>query len=154
MSLTKDLLEHPGDLPVPSKYTAMNGLFYLGSRCNTDHFQRCVVHRKRGCTYSYIGYDRGRHRMVVLVREPLGRQTDRRRQRIGQSGARSLGARTLGHRGSLSPFSAGVCAPRSDARHWRLAASQSIGWPSTSLDQRDAITVALGFVARCSYKVQ
>jgi hypothetical protein len=31
MSLTKDLLEHPGDLPVPSKYTAMNGLFYLGS---------------------------------------------------------------------------------------------------------------------------
>ena len=31
MSLTKDLLAHPGDLPVPSKYTAMNGLFYLGS---------------------------------------------------------------------------------------------------------------------------
>ena len=31
MSLTKDLLERPGDLPVPSKYTAMNGLFYLGS---------------------------------------------------------------------------------------------------------------------------
>ena len=28
MSLTKDLLEHPGDLPVTSKYTAMNGLFY------------------------------------------------------------------------------------------------------------------------------
>ena len=126
MSLTKDLLEHPGDLPVPSKYTAMNGLFYLGSRCNTDHFQRCVVHRKRGCTYSYIGYDRGRHRMVVLVREPLGRQTDRRRQRTGQSRACSIGARTLSRRRSFSSLSAHVCGSRPDARHRRLAPSESI----------------------------
>ena len=31
MSLIKDLLEHPGELPITSKYTAMNGLIYLGS---------------------------------------------------------------------------------------------------------------------------
>ena len=31
ISLTKDLLEHPGDLPTTSKYTTMNGLIYLVS---------------------------------------------------------------------------------------------------------------------------
>ena len=31
MSLIKDLVEHPGDLPITSKYTAMNGLIYLVS---------------------------------------------------------------------------------------------------------------------------
>ena len=120
MSLTKDLLEHRGDLPVPSKYTAMNGLFYLGSRCNTDHFQRCVVHRKRGCTYSYIGYDRGRHRMVVLVREPLGRQTDRRRQRTGQSRACSFGARTLSRRRSHFLLTFAVLDPTLGIGAWLL----------------------------------
>lgn len=30
MSLIKDLLEHPGDLPITSKYTMMNGVIYLG----------------------------------------------------------------------------------------------------------------------------
>jgi hypothetical protein len=30
MSLIKDLLEHPGDLPISSKYTMMNGVSYLG----------------------------------------------------------------------------------------------------------------------------
>ena len=30
MSLKKDLLERPFDQAIPSKYTAMNGLIYLG----------------------------------------------------------------------------------------------------------------------------
>ena len=30
MSLIKDLLEHPGDLPITSKYAMMNGVIYLG----------------------------------------------------------------------------------------------------------------------------
>jgi hypothetical protein len=83
-------------------------------------------------------------RVALFVRRPVRRQADRRRERIGQSGARSLGACTLGHRGSFSSFSAGVCGSRPDARHWRLAASQSIGSPQSSLDRRCAIAVALG----------
>jgi hypothetical protein len=66
---------------------------------------------------------------------------------IGQSGARSIGARTLGHRGSFSSFSPRICDSRPDARHWRLAASQSIGPPSISLDHRDAMAVVLAIVA-------
>jgi hypothetical protein len=66
----------------------------------------------------------------------------------GESSTRS-GARTLRDRGSFSSFSAGVCGSRPDARHWRLAASQSIGPPSISLDRRYAIAVALGICRRC-----
>jgi hypothetical protein len=50
--------------------------------------------------------------------------------------------------GGFSSFSAGVCGSRPDARHWRLAASQSIGPPSIALGRRYAIAVTLGTAAQ------
>jgi len=124
MSLIKDLLEHPGDLPITSKYTAMNGLIYLVSGALLIIWPGVVQTIFRDAAF-------------------VGNEA-RRRERIGQSSSRSIGARAPGHRGNFSSFSTGVCGSRPNARHWRLAASPSIGPPSTSLDRWSAIAVAVG----------
>ncbi|MPR13534.1 hypothetical protein [Microvirga tunisiensis] len=153
MSLMKDLLERPFDQAITSKYTAMNGLIYLGVGTSVLIWPGMVQTVFRDA--AFVGNEAALFRMVgmalmvigwLFVRWPLRRQTVRRRQRIGQGGARSLGARTLGHRGSFSPFPAGVCGSRPDARSWRLAASP-IGPRSISLDRRNAIALVAGIVA-------
>jgi len=118
MSLTKDLLEHPGDLPVPSKYTAMNGLFYLGSGALMMVWPGAIQTIFRDA--SFIGNEAALIRILGMT------VTDRRRQRTGQSRACSIGARTLSRHRSFSSLSAHVCGSRPDARHRRLAPSESI----------------------------
>ena len=154
MSLIKDLLERPFDQAITSKYTAMNGWIYLGIGAVLviwpgivqTIFRDAPFVGNEAALFRVVGMSRDGHWLALFVRWPLWRQTDRRRERIGQSGARSLGARTLGHRGSFSSYSSGNGGSRPDARPWRLAASQSIGPPSISLDRRYVIAVALGIV--------
>lgn len=150
MSLIKDLLERPFDQAITSKYTTMNGLIYLGAGTLVVIWPGIVqtIFRDASFVGQRYGYDRDGDWLALFIRWPLWRQTDRCRQRIGQSAACSIGARTLGHRGGFSSFSAGVCGSRPDARHWRLAASQSIGPPSIALGRRYAIAVALGTAAQ------
>jgi hypothetical protein len=71
----------------------------------------------------------------------------------GLSGGRRIVAASVLDRVVLVPlvlvplaisFSAGVCGSRPDARHWRLAASQSVGPRLISLDRRYAIAAAFG----------
>src|SRR5262249_17110506 len=109
------------------------------ARDGADRLQGRIVRWKRGSTHPCNRYDGDGHWLDLFVRWPLRRQTDRRRRRIGPTGARSPGARTPGHRGSFSSFSAPVCGPRPGARHWRLAASQPIGPLSNSLCRRCAV---------------
>jgi hypothetical protein len=106
------------------------------ARNSTDDLQGCVVRWKRGLPHPGSGYVVDGDRLALFVRRSLRWQTDRSRQRTGQSGARSFGARSLGYRGSISPFSAVVCGFGRDARHWRLATFESIAPCLISPDRR------------------
>src|SRR6476661_6074843 len=110
MSLTKDLLEHPGDLPVPSKYTAMNGLFYLGSGALMMVWPGAIQTVFRDA--SFIGNEAALIRILGMTVAVIGwlylfgsLSGDRRivaARRTGQSRACSIGARTLSRRRSFS----------------------------------------------------
>ena len=68
MSLMKDLLERPFDQAITSKYTAINGLIYLGirslgpylARNGADRIQGCSVRWKEAALFRIVG-------MTVMV---------------------------------------------------------------------------------------
>jgi hypothetical protein len=138
MSLSKDLLEHPGDLPITSKYTAMNGLIYLGSGALVLIWPGMVQTIFRDA--AFVGNEAALIRVMGMTVMVIGWLY----LFGGLSGGRRIVAASVLDRVA---FSAGVCASRPDARRWRLAVSQSIGPPSISLDRRYAVAVALGIVA-------
>ena len=144
MSLMKDLLERPFDQAITSKYTAMNGLIYLGFGALVLVWPEMVQTIFRDA--AFVGNEAALIRvsgMTVMVIGWLYLFG-------GLSGGRRIVAAsvldrvllvplvldTLGRRGSFSSFFVGICASRPGARHWRLAASQSIGPPAISLYRR------------------
>ena len=134
MSLTKDLLEHPGDLPVPSKYTAINGLFYLGSGAIMMVWPDAIQTIFRDAPF--IGNEAALIRILGMTVAVIGwlylfgsLSGDRRivaASVLDRVRACSIGARTLSRRRSFSSLSAHVCGSRPDARHRRLAPSELI----------------------------
>jgi hypothetical protein len=129
-----DLLERPFDQAITSKYTAMNGLIYLGAGTLVLIWPGMVQTIFRDA--AFVGNEAALIRVMGMTVMVIGW--------LYLFGGLSGG--TLGHRGSFSSFSARVCGSRPDARHWRLAASQSIGPPY-------AIAVALGTAksSECRY---
>ena len=70
MSLIKDLLQHPGDLPITSKFTAMNGLIDLGGGCacrkSNTHIQMMESAKKWRGHNATNGIYCSRHRRVLV----------------------------------------------------------------------------------------
>ena len=150
MSLFKDLLERPFDQAITSRYTAMNGLIYLGAGTLVVIWPGMVQTIFRDA--AFVGNEAALIRVMGMTVMVIGWLY----LFGGLSGGRRIVAASvldrvvlvplvlvpLSHRGSFSSFSARVCGSRPDARHWRLAASQSIGPPWISLGRRYAIAVA------------
>ena len=81
MSLIKDLLERPFDQAITSKYTAMNGLIYLGAGTLVVIWPGIVqtIFRDASFVGQRYGYDRDGDWLALFIRWPVRRQTDRRR---------------------------------------------------------------------------
>ena len=133
MSLLKDLLEPPFDQASTSKYTAMNGLIYLGFGALVLIWPGMVQTIFKDA--AFVGNEAALIRvagMTVMVIGWLylfgGLSADVSSPRAYWTEWCSFHCtRALGHRRSFPSFFAGICGSRPSARHWRLAASQSIG---------------------------
>ena len=85
MSLMGDLLERPFDQAITSKYTAMNGLIYLGAGTLVLIWPGMLQTIFRDAAFvgneahPRNGYDSDGHWLTLFIRWPLRRQTDRRR---------------------------------------------------------------------------
>ena len=134
MSLIKDLLKRPFDQAITSKYTAMNGLIYLGFGGLVLIWPGMVQTVFRDT--AFVGNEAALIRVMGMTVIVIGWLY----LFGGLSGGRRIVAASVLDRVVLVPLvlvplaiagvfliSAGVCASRPDARHWRLAASQSIG---------------------------
>jgi hypothetical protein len=87
MSLINDLLERPFDQAITSKYTAMNGLIYLGAGALVLLWPGMVQIIFRDASFvgneaaliPRNGYDCDGYWLALFIRWPLRWQTDRRR---------------------------------------------------------------------------
>ena len=146
MSLIKDLLERPFDQAITSKYTAMNGLIYLGIGAMLLFWPGIVQTIFRDA--AFVGNEAALFRVMGMTLMVIGWLY----LFGGLSGGRRIVAASVLDRVVLIPLVlvplaiAGVFphtlladgGSRPNARLWRLAASQSIGQPSISLDCRSS----------------
>jgi hypothetical protein len=150
MSLIKDLLERPFDQAITSKYTAMNGLIYLGAGALVLLWPGIVQTIFRDA--AFVGNEAALIRVVgmsVMVIGWLylfgGLSGGRRIVAAGAlEGARSLCVRTLAIAGVFLHFLLAFALLDPTLGIGVMAASQSIGPSLISLDRRYVIAVALG----------
>ena len=141
MSLMEDLLERPFDQAITSKYTAINGLIYLGAGTVVLVWPGVVQTIFRDS--AFVGNEAALIRvmgMAVMVIGWLylfGGLSGGRRivsASVGQSSARSLGARTLAIAGVFPHFllTFAVLDPTLGIGAWLLLRSDRPGVHSTA----------------------
>ncbi len=133
MSLIKDLFETPHNLSTGSKYTAVNGVLYLGTGAllvawpgvTQTPFRDAAFVGHEGALIRVIGLTVTVIGWLYLVRWSFRRKANRCRFCDRPIGLCSCSTPAAGHSWRVPSFAGSVCDSRPLARHWCMGARWS-----------------------------